>query len=94
MILVDEIKEKWKDKMPGVVHVDGTCRVQTVKDEAEPFYQLLAAFKEITGISVLLNTSFNRMSQPIVETPEEALRFFYESPLDALVINDFIFTKQ
>ncbi|HEV7782842.1 MAG TPA: carbamoyltransferase C-terminal domain-containing protein [Chitinophagaceae bacterium] len=94
MILIDEIKEEWKDKMPGIVHVDGTCRVQTVKDKAEPFYQLLTEFKEITGISVLLNTSFNRMSQPIVETPEEAILFFYESRLDALVINDFIFTKQ
>lgn len=93
MILIDQIKEEWEGIMPGIVHVDGTCRVQTVNDPAEPFYQLLHAFKELTGISVLLNTSFNRMSQPIVETPEQALQFFYESQLDALVINDFIFTK-
>jgi carbamoyltransferase len=93
MILVDQIKDEWKDKLPSVVHVDGSCRVQTVKDESEPFYQLLKAFKELTGISVLLNTSFNRKAMPMVETPLEAIRFFYESDLDVLVLNDRIFRK-
>lgn len=93
MILVDQIKTEWQDKLPAIVHVDGSCRVQTVKDEQEPFYQLLRAFKEITGISVLLNTSLNRKAMPIVETPLEAIRFFYESDLDVMVINDRIFIK-
>lgn len=93
MILIDQIKEEWKEQLPGIVHVDGSCRVQTVKDDSEPFYQLLQSFKKITGISVLLNTSFNRKAMPIVETPEQAIRFFYESGLDALVLNDYIFVK-
>lgn len=94
MILVDQIKEEWKDKLPAVVHVDGSCRVQTVKDETEPFYQLLKAFKELTGISVLLNTSLNRKAMPIIETPAEAVQFFFESELDVMVVNDRIFIKE
>ncbi len=93
MILVDQVKKEWKDKLPAIVHVDGSCRVQTVKDEAEPFYHLLKAFKELTGISVLLNTSLNRKAMPIIETPFEAMQFFYESDLDAMVVGNRIFIK-
>lgn len=93
MILIDKIKEEWKDKMPGIVHVDGTCRVQTVKDKTEPFYRLLTAYKQMTGTAVLLNTSFNCKGMPIVETPAEALAFFYECALDVLVINEYIIVK-
>ncbi len=94
MILLDKIKAEWKEKMPGIVHVDGTCRVQTVKDGSEPFYKLLTEWKKKTGISVLLNTSFNKKGMPIVETPADALNFFMESELDALVMNNFIISKQ
>jgi carbamoyltransferase len=93
MILIDKIKAEWKEKMPGIVHVDGTCRVQTVKDSTDPFYKLLASFKQITGTSVLLNTSFNCKGMPIVETPAEAIDFFYQCDLDVLVMNDYIITK-
>ncbi|MBL0145737.1 MAG: transferase [Chitinophagaceae bacterium] len=93
MILIDKIKDEWKGKMPGIVHVDGTCRVQTVKDKTEPFYKLLQEWKKKTGISVLLNTSFNKKGMPIVETPAEALDFFYSCNLDVLVLNGFIVTK-
>jgi carbamoyltransferase len=93
MILIDRIKTEWKNKLPGIVHVDGTCRVQTVRDKSEPFYQLLEAFKKINGIPVLLNTSFNCKGMPIVETADEAISFFYECGLDVLVLNDFMITK-
>ena len=93
MILIDKIKNEWKDKMPGIVHVDGTCRVQTVKDKEEPLYELLTAFKQITGTSVLLNTSFNCKGMPIVETPEEAISFFYKCDLDVLVMDEYIIVK-
>lgn len=93
MILVDKIKPEWKDQLPGIVHVDGSCRVQTVKEEKEPFFQLLTAFKDITGIGLLLNTSLNRKAMPIIETPEQGIRFFSESALDAMVIEDRIFIK-
>ena len=94
MILIDRIKPQWKDTMPGIVHVDGTCRVQTVKDEKEPFYKLLTAWKKKSGISVLLNTSFNKKGMPIVETPLEAIDFFLNCNLDILVINNYIITKK
>jgi carbamoyltransferase len=94
MILIDRIKPEWKDKMPGIVHVDGTCRVQTVRDENEPFYKLLTAWKKKSGISVLLNTSFNKKGMPIVETPAEAIDFFLKCNLDILIINNYIITKK
>lgn len=94
MILIDKIKEEWKNKMPGIVHTDGTCRVQTVSDNQEPFYKLLQVWKKQTGISVLLNTSFNKKGMPIVETPGDAIDFFLESELDVLVMNDHIICKQ
>jgi len=94
MILVDHIKKEWKDKMPGIVHVDGTCRAQTVKDKDEPFYKLLCEWKKQSGISVLLNTSFNKKGMPIVETPEQAIDFFLHCSLDILIINNYIITKK
>ncbi|MGB3007986.1 MAG: carbamoyltransferase C-terminal domain-containing protein, partial [Chitinophagaceae bacterium] len=93
MILIDRIKKEWKEKMPGVIHVDGTCRVQTVKHKEEPLHQLLQAWKKASGISVLLNTSFNKKGMPIVETPVEAIDFFLHCSLDVLVINNYIITK-
>jgi carbamoyltransferase len=93
MILIDKIRDEWKDKMPGIVHVDGSCRVQTVRDNTEPLYKLLESFKKITGSSVLLNTSFNCKGMPIVETPGEAIDFFYACDLDVLVLDDYIIVK-
>ena len=93
MILVDQIKDEWKEIMPGIVHVDGSCRVQTVADKKEPFYQLLEEWKRQSGISVLLNTSFNKKGMPIVETPGEAISFFLHCSLDVLVIGNLIITK-
>lgn len=94
MILIDRIKENWAKTMPGIVHVNGTCRVQTVKDKTEPFYKLLKEWKKQTGISVLLNTSFNKKGMPIVETPTEAIDFFLNCNLDVLVINNYFITKK
>lgn len=94
MILIDEIKEEWQNELSGIVHVDGTCRVQTVDKEWNTiFYHLLQSFKEKTGIGVLVNTSFNKKGMPIVETPAEALDFFLSCALDVLVIGDYIVRK-
>ncbi len=94
MILVDQVKEEWNDKIQSVVHVDATSRVQTVTPAWNPkYYQLLQEFKKITGIPVLLNTSFNKRGMPIVETPTEALDFFFTCKLDHLVIDDCIIEK-
>lgn len=95
MILVDEIKDGWREAVPGIVHVDGTCRVQTVDASWNPeFHALLHAFGSRTGIPMLVNTSFNRRGMPIVETPREALDFFLSCALDVLVIDDYIISKK
>ena len=81
------------DKVPGVTHVDGTARIQTVNKEFnEKFYNIINEFYKITGIPMLLNTSFN-CQEPIVETPEQAIRTFKRTELDLLVIGEYVITK-
>ena len=81
------------DKVPGITHVDGTARIQTVsKTDNEKFYKLLLEFWCITGIPMLLNTSFN-CREPIVETPKQAINTFKRTALDLLVIGDYIIRK-
>ena len=81
------------DKVPGVTHVDGTARIQTVNKEFnEKFYNIINEFYKITGIPMLLNTSFN-CQEPIVETPEQAIRTFKKTALDLLIINDYVVKK-
>lgn len=84
---------KTKD-IPAVTHIDGTARVQTVSKEDNPlYYKLLEAFRSLTGCSVLLNTSFNVMGEPIVCTPSDAIRTFKNCGLDSLFINNFVICK-
>jgi len=92
MILVAQVREPWRETLRSVVHRDGSARLQTVTPEWNPrYYDLLTACKRLTGLPVLLNTSFNRKGMPIVETPEEAINFFREADgLDALVLEDFV----
>jgi carbamoyltransferase len=81
------------DKILGVTHVDGTARIQTVaKTFNERFYNVINEFYKLTGIPMLLNTSFN-CQEPIVETPEQAIHTFINTDLDILVINDWIIKK-
>ena len=81
------------DKVPGVTHVDGTARIQTVNKEFnEKFYNIINEFYKITGIPMLLNTSFN-CQEPIVETPQHAINTFERTALDLLVINNYVVRK-
>ena len=81
------------DKVPGITHVDNTARIQTVNKEFnEKFYNIINEFYKITGIPMLLNTSFN-CQEPIVETPEQAIKTFNKTALDVLVINDCVVKK-
>ena len=94
MVLVDYIKEDWHDRLKSIVHENNTSRIQTVTECWNPkFYHLLQAFKRITGLPMLLNTSFNCKGMPIVETPAEALDFFHFCKLDYLVMDEFIIEK-
>ena len=92
---VYKIRNNWTKKIPAVVHVDNTGRIQTVnKSINSKFYQLISEFKNITGIPVLLNTSFNLNNEPIVMTPQDAIKSFYTCGMDTLVIGNFIIKKK
>jgi len=81
------------DKVPGITHVDGTARIQTVNKEFnEKFYNIINEFYKITGIPMLLNTSFN-CREPIVETPKDAINTFNQTSLDMLIIEERILVK-
>lgn len=88
------IHESERRRVAAVCHVDGTGRLQTVKEEWNPrFHLLLTHFHRITGVPVLLNTSFNVMGKPLVHSVEDAIAVFLMSGLDILVINDFLIGK-
>lgn len=94
MLFVYPVKEEMAAKIPAVRHVDGTARIQTVNKEQHPLYHsLLKAFKELTGVPVLVNTSFNTLGKPIVCSPRDAIECFWCSPFDALVIGSFLIEK-
>jgi carbamoyltransferase len=79
--------------IPAPTHVDGTGRLQTVTKEANPRYHaLISAFRDLTGVPVVLNTSFND-NEPIVCRPEEAIDCFLRTKMDALVLGDFLVTR-
>jgi carbamoyltransferase len=80
--------------IPAPTHVDGTGRLQTVTQEANRrYHRLISAFCDLTGVPVVLNTSFND-NEPIVCRPEEALDCFLRTQMDALVLGDFLIVKQ
>ena len=94
MLFTVPVKKEKQKKIPAVVHIDGSARVQTVSEKDNPlFHQLLKEFYKITGIPVLLNTSFNIKGQPIVCSPEDAINTFLKTGLDILVINNYICRK-
>lgn len=95
MLFVFDVRAEKADRIPAVRHVDGTARVQTINREQHPaYYDLLRAFARLSGVPVLVNTSFNTRGEPIVCTPRDAIESFWTSPLDALVIGSFLLEKQ
>jgi carbamoyltransferase len=83
-----------RSDVPAITHVDGSARVQTVDRERNPrMHALLSAFKDVTGYGILVNTSFNVRSEPIVCTPEDAYRCFMRTGIDVLVLDDFVLEK-
>ena len=93
MCSVFEAKEISKKVIPSVVHVDNTSRVQTVsKENNAKFYSLIKEFEKKTGVPILLNTSLN-VNEPICENPENAFEIFTKTSMDALVIQNWILTK-
>jgi carbamoyltransferase len=85
------LRPEVRNQVPAVVHVDGTGRLQTVREEWNPrYYRLIRAFYERTGVPMLLNTSLNIMGKPIIHSVEDALALFYTTGLEALVVGDRI----
>ncbi|GAC1703096.1 MAG: carbamoyltransferase [Candidatus Acidiferrum sp.] len=93
MTLAYSVRPEKREKIPAPTHVDGTGRLQTVTREANPrYWELIKAFENLTGVPVVLNTSFND-NEPIVCRPEEALDCFLRTKMDALVLGDFLITS-
>ena len=94
MLLKFHAQEKSRDVIPSVIHVDDSARPQTVSKETNPLYwNLLKEFQKIKGVPVLINTSLNLRGEPIVNSPYDALKTFYNSDIDYLCINSFLISK-
>jgi carbamoyltransferase len=94
MMQVFQIREEKRAAIPAVTHVDGSGRLQTVSRRTNPRYaRLIEAFREITGVPMLLNTSFNE-NEPVVCTPAEALDCFLRTNMDLLVLGDVTISRE
>jgi carbamoyltransferase len=91
MLFVTPVREAYRAQLPAITHVDGSARVQTVAEKEQPrFWTLLEKFGALSGMPILLNTSFNVRGQPIVRTPAEAVETFLAARLHALVIGNHL----
>lgn len=94
MILTAQVRPEKRGVIPAVTHVDGSARPQTVEKEINPLYwRLIDEFGKRTGVPAVMNTSFNLRGEAIVHTPTDAIRTFFSSGMDALVIGSFLITK-
>jgi carbamoyltransferase len=94
MLFVYRVRPDKADHIPAVRHVDGTARIQTInRGQHAAYYDLVRAFGALTGVPVLVNTSFNTRGEPIVCTPRDALESFCSTALDALAIGPFLLQK-
>jgi carbamoyltransferase len=94
MLLAYTVRPGVRSLIPAVMHADGTCRIQTVSQQRQPrFHRLIRAFFQMTGVPVILNTSYNEQ-EPLVLTPDDALATFLKTPIDALFLNDRLLVRQ
>ncbi|MFD5234573.1 carbamoyltransferase [Streptomyces qaidamensis] len=90
MLFVHDVAAQWRDRIPAVVHVDGTARIQTVDARQEPLVaRMLTAFEQRTGVPIVVNTSLNTAGRPMVDDPRDALECFGSAPVDLLAIGPF-----
>lgn len=95
MTITFDVKKSWRDKIPAVVHVDGTARPHVVKKSVNPsYYKIIEEYEKLTGIPVILNTSFNLHEEPIVCKPEDAVKAFDQGRLDAVAIGNLMISKK
>lgn len=94
MIVTAQVRPEKRSVIPSVTHVDGSARPQTVEPDVNPLYwRLIKEFGNRTGVPVVMNTSFNLRGEPIVSSPTDAIRTFYSSGLDALILGNFLVEK-
>jgi len=94
MLYVAKVHDSAQARIPATTHVDGSARLQTVRRDTEPrYYRLIEKFGAATGVPVLMNTSFNLRGEPIVTTPADAVKTFFNSGLDLLVLENCVITK-
>ena len=94
MTVASHVQESWKSRLASVTHKDGTTRPQTVSQKSNPlFWNCLNKVKKLLGAGIVINTSFNRNQEPIVNSPKEALASFYGSGMDALIMGNFLLKK-
>jgi carbamoyltransferase len=94
MIVTAQVRQEKQSVIPAVTHVDGSARPQTVEQTANPVYwRLIDEFGKRTGVPVVMNTSFNLRGEAIVNTPTDAIRTFFSSGMDGLVIGNFLVEK-
>ena len=95
MNFVFRVKEEKRELLGAVTHVDGTARVQTVSKETNRlFWELIDEFRKITGVPILLNTSFNNNAEPIVDSVQDAVVCFLTTKLDYLVVGDYLIKRK
>jgi carbamoyltransferase len=95
MTITFDVKKSWRDRISAVVHIDGTARPHVVKKSVTPsYYKIIEEYEKLTGIPVILNTSFNLHEEPIVCKPEDAVRAFEQGRLDALAIGNIMISKK
>tara|TARA_Y100000310_G_C20703813_1_gene832708 strand:- start:12739 stop:14430 length:1692 start_codon:yes stop_codon:yes gene_type:complete len=88
------VVDEKRDNIAGIVHIDGTARSQTVTKELPRYHKMLSVFNALTGIPLVINTSFNGPGEPIVCTPYNALQCFFDRPLDALIMGNCLIKKR
>jgi carbamoyltransferase len=94
MLFVHQVAREWQDRIPAVVHVDGTARVQTVHRGEQPLVaELLDGFAARTGLPVVVNTSLNTAGRPMVDDPRDALECFGSAPVDVLALGPFLIRR-
>ncbi|HET9116933.1 MAG TPA: carbamoyltransferase C-terminal domain-containing protein, partial [Pseudonocardiaceae bacterium] len=94
MLFVHDVVPHWRERIPAVVHVDGTARIQTVDRDTEPMLcRLLERFAELTGLPTVVNTSLNTAGRPMVDDPRDALECFGSAPIDVLALGPFLLRR-
>jgi len=95
MTVTCDVKPEWRDRIPAVVHVDGTARPQVIWREHNPtYYDILAEYERLTGIPVTINTSFNVHEEPIINRPEEAWTALRDGRVDLVATETAIWSKE